>query len=134
MFKYAVPAEEIALRITRVQAELRLRRLEALLAFGTECEPQDVRYLSDFVPSFETAGVLVPVSGPAFLLTGPECELAAQDKSPIKNIRPCFEFRFSGAPEYGQATHTLENVLREASNGQGFARIQGSPGTITSPI
>ncbi len=78
-----IPTSEFQERIRRVQAELARRGLDALLAFGSEAEPQFVRYLSDHWPAFETAAVLIPVEGEAMLLIGPESLTYAQARSKI---------------------------------------------------
>jgi len=59
-------------RIRRAQAVLAGTDLDAFLVFSTESEPAGVRYFSDYWPSFETAGVLIPRSGEAALIIGPE--------------------------------------------------------------
>lgn len=58
-----IPKSEFQDRVVRVQAGLAKRGLDALLTFGNESEPAFVRYLCDYWPAFETAGVLVPVEG-----------------------------------------------------------------------
>jgi Xaa-Pro aminopeptidase len=68
-----IPKSEFKERARRVQAELAKHGLDALLTFGSEAEPAFVRYLCDYWPAFETAGVLVPVEGDPLLLIGPAC-------------------------------------------------------------
>ena len=41
-----IPRPEYAERARKVQKELVARNLDGLLAFSTECEPANVRYLS----------------------------------------------------------------------------------------
>jgi Xaa-Pro aminopeptidase len=131
-----IPKSEFQERARRVQAELARRGLDALLTFGNEAEPAFVRYLCDYWPAFETAGVLVPVEGDPLLLIGPESLAYAQSRSKIDNIRQILEYRESAEPEYpGKALDTFASVFDEASAGKGVRRlgIVGYPVT-TVPV
>ena len=126
-----IPKSEFQERANRVQAELARRGLDALLTFGSEAEPQFVRYLSDYWPAFETAGVLVPVEGEPVLLIGPESLTYAQSKSKIGKIRQVLEYRESSEPEYpGKAMDTFTSVFDEVSAGRGVKRL----GTVGYPV
>jgi Xaa-Pro aminopeptidase len=132
----AIPKSEFQERARRVQAELAGRGLDALLTFGNEAEPQFVRYLSDYWPAFESAGVLVPVEGDPVLLIGPESLTYAQSRSQIDKIRQVLEYRESSEPEYpGKKLDTFISVFDEVSGGKGVKRlgIVGYPVT-TAPI
>lgn len=119
-----IPRSEFQDRVKRVQAELAQRGLDALLTFGSESEPQFVRYLSDYWPAFETAGILVPVEGEPMLLIGPESLTYAQARSKIDNIKQILEYRESSEPEYpGKALDTFASVFDEASGGKGIKRL-----------
>lgn len=91
---------EFAARIGRIQNILGEKRLDGLLVFASEAEPANVRYLSDYWPSFETTGVLIPVTGNACLLIGPESLTFAKSRSRIPDIRRLIDFRESSQPEY----------------------------------
>ena len=67
-----IPQEEFDLRVEKVQAAMAEQGYDLLLAYGNEAEPQYVRYFSNYWPSFETAGVLIPREGKPLLLIGPE--------------------------------------------------------------
>ena len=95
-----IPNEEFAQRIVRAQAELSKRKLDGLLVFASEAEPANVRYLSDYWPSFESTGVLIPASGKPCLLIGPESLTFAKARSRISDIRRLIDFRESSQPEY----------------------------------
>lgn len=85
---------------------------DLLMAYGNEAEPQYVRYLSDYWPSFETAGVLVPAEGKPLLLIGPESHTYASDRSRIADIRLLKAFRESSEPEYpGKPLDTFGTVI-----------------------
>jgi Xaa-Pro aminopeptidase len=131
-----IPRSEFKERASRVQTELAKRGLDALLTFGNEAEPAFIRYLCDYWPAFETAGVLVPVEGDPLLLIGPESLTYAQSRSKIDQIRQILEYRESAEPEYpGKALDTFTSVLDEVSGGKGVKRlgIVGYPVT-TVPV
>lgn len=128
-----IPKSEFQERIKRVQKGLVDRGLDALLTFGSEAEPPNVRYLSDYWPAFETAGVLVPVEGDPILLIGPESLTYAQSRSQIDKIRQILEYRESAEPEYpGKRLDTFASVFDEVSGGKGVRRlgIVGYPVTV----
>jgi Xaa-Pro aminopeptidase len=131
-----IPKSEFQARASRVQAELARRGLDALLTFGSEAEPQFVRYLCDYWPAFETAGVLVPVEGEPLLIIGPESLTYAQSSSKIDKIRQILEYRESAEPDYpGKPLDTFASVFDEAAGGSGVKRlgIVGYPVT-TAPV
>lgn len=110
-----IPITEFQERIVRLQAEMEKEGYDYILAYGNEAEPQYVRYLCDYWPSFETAGVLVPRTGTPFLLIGPESYTYAADRSRIAEIRLVKAFRESSEPEYpGKRLDTFESVFAEA--------------------
>jgi Xaa-Pro aminopeptidase len=126
-----IPRSEFKERASRVQTELAKRGLDALLTFGNEAEPAFIRYLCDYWPAFETAGVLVPVEGDPLLLIGPESLTYAQSRSKIDQIRQILEYRESAEPEYpGKALDTFTSVLDEVSGGKGVKRL----GIVGYPI
>ncbi|MCX6032187.1 MAG: Xaa-Pro peptidase family protein [Chloroflexi bacterium] len=129
-----IPTSEFQERIRRVQAELARRGLDALLTFGSEAEPQFVRYLADHWPAFETAAVLIPVEGEAMLLIGPESLTYAQVRSKIPVIRQILEYRESSEPEYpGKPLDTFASVFNEVSGGKGVHRL-GIVGYPITPV
>ena len=109
-----IPLTEFRERAARLQAKMEEEGFDFILAYGNEAEPQYVRYLSDYWPSFETAGVLVPSKGEPYLLIGPESLTYASDRSKIPNIRLVKAFRESSEPEYpGKKLDTFESVFDE---------------------
>lgn len=129
-----IPVSEFQERIRRVQGDLARRGLDALLTFGSEAEPQFVRYLADHWPAFETAAVLIPVEGEAMLLIGPESLTYAQVRSKIPKIRQILEYRESSEPEYpGKPLDTFTGVFDEVSGGKGVRRL-GIVGYPITPV
>ena len=119
-----IPQCEFEERIAKVQSELARRGLDALITFGNEAEPQNVRYLADYWPAFESAGVLVPVEGEPMLLIGPESLTYARSRSRLPKIRQILQYRESAEPEYpGAKLPTFRDVLDEVSGGQGVKRL-----------
>ena len=119
-----IPQSEFQSRIQRVQKQVAARGLDALITFGSEAEPQFVRYLSDYWPAFETASVLVPAHGDPVLIIGPECGTYAQGRSKIKTIRKILEYRESSEPEYpGAKLDTFAGVFDEISGGRGVSKL-----------
>ena len=95
-----IPEWEFKERIKRLQRELEARNLDVVLIYSNEAEFANVRYLADYWPAFESAGVVVPVDGEAILLVGPESDEYAKDRSKIKKIMKLLEYRESAEPEY----------------------------------
>ena len=109
-----IPQAEYLARIRRIKKLLKQRKLSGLLAFSTESEPANVRYLSNYWPSFETAAVLVPAKGKAALLIGPESQTFAQAWSKLPTIHRLMELRESSQPAYPNDTlDTWKEVLRK---------------------
>lgn len=110
-----IPDYEFKERIIKTQKLMEKSGYDLILCYGNEAEPQYVRYYSDYWPSFENAGVLIPVSGEPYLLIGPESYTYASDRSKISNIRLLKAFRESSEPEYpGKKLDTFESVFEEA--------------------
>ncbi len=124
-----IPDREFSQRIEKLQNKMIKEGYDLLLSFGNEAEPQFVRYLSDYWPSFETAGVLVPAHGKPLLLIGPESLTYASDRSRIKDIRLLKAFRESSEPEYpGKKLDTFCSVFDECLSegvGKGSSRKDG---------
>jgi Xaa-Pro aminopeptidase len=91
---------EFAERGERLQALVREHELDVLLVNASESDFANVRYLSDYWPVFESAGVVVPPGGRLTLLIGPESETYARDRSRIERIAKLTEYRESADPEY----------------------------------
>ena len=53
-----IPLSEYRQRIKNIQSVLKDRDIDVLVIFGTDCEPQNLIYLSNYWPQFETASFL----------------------------------------------------------------------------
>jgi len=94
-----IPKQEFLDRIAAFQSNIKSAGLDACLVHATESDMANVRYLSEYWPTFETAAVFVPAEGEAVLLVGPESEIYAAHRSVFKNIEKMIEYRESAEPE-----------------------------------
>lgn len=114
MERICIPVEEFGQRVKNAQRLMVERGIDVMFAFANEAEPQFVRYLSDYWPSFETAGVMFGQTGDPVLLIGPESMTYASDRSKIRDIRKIKCLRESSNPEYpGHKLDTFEEVLED---------------------
>jgi len=133
MMAFEIPQTEFDRRIAAVQAELARRDLDALIVFGHDSESHNIRYLADYWPAFESAGVLVPVEGTPMLLIGPESLTYARSRTRLPEIRQLIAYRESSEPEYpGVKLPTFADVFDEVSGGKGIKRLGMAASAITS--
>lgn len=119
-----IPDSEFKERVKKVQSSMAKEGYDMILCYGNEAEPQFVRYFSDYWPSFETAGVLIPKTGDAKLLIGPESYTYAADRSRIADIKLLKAFRESSEPEYpGKPLDTFTSVFAECEGGSDIKRF-----------
>jgi Xaa-Pro aminopeptidase len=120
----SLPASDFAARVALLQESMSKERLDLVVTFGDEAEPQYVRYFSDYWPSFETAGVFIPRNGNASLLIGPESSTFSRAWSKLPDIRRLKDFRESSEPEYpGEVLATFSELFREALKSSSNRRI-----------
>ena len=114
MKEYKLPNGEFQRRWQKVQERMHQAELDVLLVHSNEADFANVRYLSDYWPIFESAGVLIPTEGEAALLIGPESETFARDRSRIKKIYKMIEYRESAEPDYPTIkVDTFEGIFRK---------------------
>ena len=87
-------------RMKKVQEGIKVKGLDGVVVHSNEADFANVRYLSDYWPIFETAGIFVPDEGEPILLIGPESEDFAVNRSQIKKIKMLTEYRESAEPDY----------------------------------
>jgi Xaa-Pro aminopeptidase len=95
-----IPKQEYFDRIAKFQANIKAAGLDACLVHANEADMANVRYLTEYWPTFEAAAVFVPAEGEAVLLIGPESENYAAQRSVMAKIEPMVEYRESAEPEY----------------------------------
>jgi Xaa-Pro aminopeptidase len=100
MSEFKISDKEFVSRTINLQSIIADREIDAVLVFSTESEPAGVRYFSDYWPSFETAGALIPEEGKPTLLIGPESMRFAKGRSKIEEIIRIKDFRESSMPDY----------------------------------
>jgi Xaa-Pro aminopeptidase len=119
-----IPDSEYQERILKFQANIRAAGLDAALVHGNESDFANVRYLSEYWPTFEAGGVFVPGEGTPVLLIGPESEAYAQGRSKIPAIEKMVEYRESAEPEYpGIPVASYQDVLARAMPGRPLRRL-----------
>jgi len=120
----AIPDKEFKERHKKVQEKVREKGLDALIVQSNEADFANVRYLSDYWPIFESAGVLIPREGEPILLIGPESGAYAKDRSKIGQIRKILQFRESAEPDYPNIKlDSFESVFSEINNGKPVTKI-----------
>src|SRR5512139_1171046 len=96
-----IPDSDFASRIARLQTEMQRDNLDVLVTYSSETEAASSRYLADFWPFFDFAGVVVPREGSPVLVTGgPESYEFALQFSRIKDIHIHPLFVESSAPDW----------------------------------
>ena len=115
MASYCIPKEEYFQRIANFQARIKAAGLDACLVHGTESDFANVRYLSEYWPTFEQAGVFVPAEGDAVLLIGPESLKYAYGRSVLPKVAQMLNYRESAEPDYpGIALANYGDVVKMA--------------------
>ena len=110
-----IPDAEFKQRIKRFQKNIAEAGLDAALVHSNEADFANVRYLSEYWPTFESAGVFVPAKGSPVLIIGPESEAYAKGRSKIRKISMMVEYRESADPEYpGIPVDHYKDVVKKA--------------------
>jgi len=130
----AIPNGEYTRRIKRFQENIRAAGLDAALVHANESDFANVRYLSEYWPTFEAAGVFVPAEGSPVLIIGPESEAYARTRSKIKQIALMVEYRESAEPEYpGIPVAHFKDVVKMAMPGKKLRKL-GLVGYSVMPL
>ncbi|MGD0092396.1 MAG: Xaa-Pro peptidase family protein [Planctomycetota bacterium] len=119
-----IAAEEFRTRMQRFQGNLRAAGLDAALVHGNEADFANVRYLTEYWPTFEAAAVFVPARGRPVLIIGPESLTYAQGRSVVPDILKMVEYRESAEPQYpGIPVASYRDVVRRAMPGRKLRRL-----------
>ncbi|MBN2311905.1 MAG: aminopeptidase P family protein [Candidatus Hydrogenedentes bacterium] len=120
----AIPDKEYKDRIRKFQRNIRAAGLDAALVHSNEADFANVRYLSEYWPTFESAGVFVPAQGSPVLIIGPESEAYAKGRSKIRKIAMMVEYRESADPEYpGIPVAHFADVVKKAMPGKRLRKL-----------
>jgi Xaa-Pro aminopeptidase len=107
-----IPDSEFSERLKATAEKVRAMGLDALIVHSNEADFANVRYLSDYWPLFESAGVFVLPDARAALLIGPESETFARNRTKIPDVRKMVEYRESAEPDYpGIAVETFASLF-----------------------
>jgi len=129
-----IPKQEFYDRITKFQANINAAGLDACLVHATESDMANVRYLSEYWPTFETSAVFVPAVGEAVLLVGPESEIYAAHRSVFKNIEKMIEYRESAEPECpGMVFASYKDIVKKYTP-KGRIKKLGIVGWAITPL
>lgn len=116
---YAIAQSEYFDRIARFQANLRAAGLDAALVHANEADFANVRYLTEYWPTFEAAAVFVPATGKPVLIIGPESEKYARGRSVVPDIAMMIEYREFAEPNYpGIPVANFPAVIKQSGCGQ----------------
>lgn len=119
-----IPDSEYKTRMKRFQENIREAGLDAALVHANEAEFANVRYLSEYWPTFESAGIFVPAAGRPVLIIGPESEAYAKTRSKIRSIAMMVEYRESAEPEYpGIPVAHFKDVVAKAMPGKKLKKL-----------
>lgn len=119
-----IPKEEYLERVTKLQNLVKEAGLDAVLVHGIESDCANVRYLSEYWPTFECAGVVVPAEGVPVLCVGPESEWYAKGRTMLANVCQMHEYRESADPEYpGFKVATFPEVFALALEGKPLRKL-----------
>jgi len=129
-----IPKQEFYDRISKFQANIRAAGLDACLVHATESDMANVRYLSEFWPVFETAGVFVPAEGEAVILVGPESEIYAAQRTEFRNIRRLLEYRESAEPAFPGAKFSSFKEIVQNFTPKGSIKKLGIVGWAITPL
>ena len=109
-----IPQQEFYDRIAKFQSNIKAAGLDACLVHASESDMANVRYLSEYWPTFEASAVFVPAEGEAVLIVGPESEIYAAHRSVFKNIQKMIEYRESAEPECpGMAFVSFKDIIKK---------------------
>lgn len=119
-----ITLEEFQQRMRAFQANIKAAGLDAALVHGNESDFANVRYLSEYWPTFEAAAVFAPAEGEPVLIIGPESETYARGRSVIPNIEKMVEYRESAEPDYpGIAVANFKDVADKAMPGKPLRKL-----------
>ena len=111
---YFISDSEFNARITRTARLTAESGLDVLIVHSNEADFANVRYLSDYWPLFESAGVLIAPNGSAKLLIGPESETFAKSRTKIPEVCKLVEYREPAEPDYPSIkVHNFRSLILE---------------------
>jgi len=129
-----IPKQEFYDRIKKFQSNIKAAGLDACLVHASESDMANVRYLSEYWPTFEASAVFVPAEGESVLLVGPESEIYAAHRSVFSNIEKMIEYRESAEPECPGMTFTSYKDIVAKYTPKGTIKKLGIVGWAITPL
>jgi Xaa-Pro aminopeptidase len=134
MYTTTIPNQEFYDRIEKFQSNIKAAGLDACLVHASESDMANVRYLSEYWPTFEASAIFVPAEGEAVLLVGPESEIYAAHRSVFTNIEKMIEYRESAEPECpGMVFKSYKDIVAKYSSNGSFKKL-GIVGWAITPM
>jgi Xaa-Pro aminopeptidase len=114
-----IPGKEFSARVSRLQALMKGRKLDACLVYGDEYRRENLRYVCNYWPIFERGAMAVAADGGPIILAAPEGEKVCAEMSAFPDIRLVPDFACVTVPdaiEYPLAKYTdFASVFQELS-------------------
>ena len=129
-----IPKQEFYDRIAKFQSNIKAAGLDACLVHASESDMANVRYLSEYWPTFEAAAVFVPAEGESVLLVGPESDIYAAHRSVFTKIEKMIEYRESAEPECpGMSFKSFKDIVAKYTP-KGRIKKLGIVGWAITPL
>jgi Xaa-Pro aminopeptidase len=129
-----IPKQEFYDRLKKFQSNIRAAGLDACLVHASESDMANVRYLSEYWPTFEASAVFVPAEGESVLIVGPESDQYAAQRSVFTNIEKMIEYRESAEPECpGMVFSSFKDIIAKYSS-KGSIKKLGIVGWSITPL
>jgi Xaa-Pro aminopeptidase len=130
----AISKKEFGERMKKFQANIKAAGLDAALVHANEADMANVRYLTEYWPTFESAAVFVPAVGKPILLIGPESGNYAAGRSVLPTIEKMVEYRESADPDYpGISVAGFADIAKKAFPKGGLKKL-GLVGYTITPL
>ncbi len=129
-----IPNQEFFDRIKKFQKNIQTAGLDACLVHANESDMANVRYLSEYWPTFEASAIFVPAEGDAVLLVGPESDIYAAHRSVFRNIERMIEYRESAEPECPGMSFKSYSDIIETYSPKGSIKKLGIVGWAITPL
>jgi Xaa-Pro aminopeptidase len=117
-----IPFEEFPRRWRQVQALMRAKELDLLLAYGNDRAvfgPAHVRWMADIPVHFEPMAVLVPREGEPVLVCGPESDQYALRVGKVRDVRVLREFTHPDEDYPFSRIETLSEIVAGLTSAAG---------------
>lgn len=132
-----IPKSENWERVRKLQKKLQELDLDAYLIHANGATYENMRYLANHWPLFESGGILVPKEGIPYLLIGAEAPKFAEESAfGAESVRIVYEYGHAATFKWVGAHYcSIKEIVDEISHGKGIKRLGLGDYTITpAPI